>query len=103
MEAVYAATEVVNYPIVEVLKKKKNSERRGAQNPANRGYGVYFNGLGWMCPKEKHASCLTLDLAEACLFDSRKGAKRMMEFIAMFNDSGKAVKSRIVMLDREEN
>ena len=89
--------EVTNNAAKEVAGQSK---REGAQNPKNRAYVVYFDSIGFLCDKEKDASCVTQVLAEACAFDSYKVAQRFMGFYSKFDSDNKLVNSKILMYVR---
>ena len=96
-----AVAETSYYPIVEVQNKEKTrSERQGAQNPSNRAYVIYFDGIGFLCDKEKNTSCVTKVLADACTFDSSKVAQRFMGFFSKFDTNGTLIKSEVLMYTR---
>ena len=90
--------EVVNNTTTKEVAGQKKSE--GAQNPKNRAYVVYFDGIGFLCDKEKNASCVTQVVAEASVFDSYKVAQRFMGFFPKFDSDNKLVDNKVLMYVR---
>ena len=94
-----ALAEVVNNTTTKEVAGQ--NRRKGAQNPKNRAYVLYFDGMGFMCDMtEQNATGLTNVLTDAYDFDSYKVAQRFMGLFSKYDSDNKLVNCKILMYVR---